>query len=111
MTETCFAGIRLEIRVMEDSMYAEKWAKEEVPNNVYSFKFAVFPDCPGYPQGLVEASDKGQWTIQIGGLILRVRDLKKIGSSVVDFSLKLKLFKRNKYELTKLYYMMKNSFS
>lgn len=39
-------------------MYAEKWAKEEVPNNVYSFKFAVFPDCPGYPQGLVEASDK-----------------------------------------------------
>lgn len=41
-------------------MYAEKWAKEEVPNNVYSFKFAVFPDCPGYPQGLVEASDKGQ---------------------------------------------------
>lgn len=111
MTETCFAGIRLEIRVMEDSMYAEKWAKEEVPNNVYSFKFAVFPDCPGYPQGLVEASDKGQWTIQIGGLILRVRDLKKLGSSVVDFSLKLKLFKRNKYELTKLYYMMKNSFS
>lgn len=111
MTETCFAGIRLEIRVMEDSMYAEKWAKEEVPNNVYSFKFAVFPDCPGYPQGLVEASDKGQWTNQIGGLILRVRDLKKLGSSVVDFSLKLKLFKRNKYELTKLYYMMKNSFS
>lgn len=111
MTETCFAGIRLEIRVMEDSMYAEKWAKEEVPNNVYSFKFAVFPDCPGYPQGLVEASDKGQWTIQIGGLILRVRDLKKLGSSVVDFSLKIKLFKRNKYELTKLYYMMKNSFS
>lgn len=111
MTETCFAGIRLEIRVMEDSMYAEKWAKEEVPNNVYSFKFAVFPDCPGYPQGLVEASDKGQWTIQIGGLILRVRDLKKLGSSVVDFSLKLKLFKRNKYELTKLYYMLKNSFS
>lgn len=111
MSDTCFAGIRLEIRVMEDSMYAEKWAKEEVPNNVYSFKFAVFPDCPGYPQGLVEASDKGQWTIQIGGLILRVRDLKKLGSSVVDFSLKLKLFKRNKYELTKLYYMMKNSFS
>lgn len=36
---------------------------------------------------------------------------KKLGSSVVDFSLKLKLFKRNKYELTKLYYMMKNSFS
>lgn len=111
MSDTCFAGIRLEIRVMEDSKYAEKWAKEEVPNNVYSFKFAVFPDCPGYPQGLVEASDKGQWTIQIGGLILRVRDLKKLGSSVVDFSLKLKLFKRNKYELTKLYYMMKNSFS
>lgn len=111
MSDTCFAGIRLEIRVMEDSMYAEKWAKEEVPNNVYSFKFAVFPDCPGYPQGLVEASDKGQWTIQIGGLILRVRDLKKLGSSVVDFSLKLKLFNRNKYELTKLYYMMKNSFS
>lgn len=111
MSDTCFAGIRLEIRVMEDSKYAEKWAKEEVPNNVYSFKFAVFPDCPGYPQGLVEASDKGQWTIQIGGLILRVRDLKKLGSSVVDFSLKLKLFKRNKYELTKLYYMLKNSFS
>lgn len=36
---------------------------------------------------------------------------KKLGSSVVDFSLKLKLFNRNKYELTKLYYMMKNSFS
>lgn len=79
MSDTCFAGIRLEIRVMEDSKYAEKWAKEEVPNNVYSFKFAVFPDCPGYPQGLVEASDKGQWTIQIEGLILRggVRDFKK----------------------------------
>lgn len=61
MSKTCFAGIKLVIRVVEDSDYAKKWANEEVPSNVYSFKFALSPDCPGYPQGLVEASDKGQW--------------------------------------------------
>lgn len=61
MSKTCFAGIKLVIRVVEDLDYAKKWANEEVPSNVYSFKFALSPDCPGYPQGLVEASDKGQW--------------------------------------------------
>lgn len=58
MSKTCFAGIKLVIHVVEDSNYAKKWANEEVPSNVYSFKFALSPDCPGYPQGLVEASDK-----------------------------------------------------
>lgn len=59
MSDICFAGIRLEIRVMEDSKYVEKWVKEEVLNNVYSFKFVVFSDCFGYFQGFVEVLDKG----------------------------------------------------
>ena len=59
MSQTCFDGISLTIYVQETMEYAKKWAENKIPDNPYSFKFALYPDCPGYPQGLVEASDKG----------------------------------------------------
>lgn len=58
MNKTCFQGIRLEIRVVEKEEYYIKWENNRSSSNTYSFKFVLFPDCPGFPEGLVEASDK-----------------------------------------------------
>ncbi|XP_022299061.2 uncharacterized protein LOC111107923 isoform X2 [Crassostrea virginica] len=58
MSQKCFEGISLTIHVQETMEYAKKWAENKIPDNPYSFKLALYPDCPGYPQGLVEASDK-----------------------------------------------------
>ncbi|XP_061187389.1 uncharacterized protein LOC133195534 [Saccostrea echinata] len=58
MTATCFEGITVEIQVLETKTYTMKWADGKVPDKPYSFKFALYPECPGYPKGLVEASNK-----------------------------------------------------
>ncbi|XP_048739734.1 uncharacterized protein LOC125654031 isoform X2 [Ostrea edulis] len=58
MTKVCFEGISLDIHVLEDRNYSMIWAKGNVPKNPYSFKFVLYPKCPGYPKNLMEDSDK-----------------------------------------------------
>ncbi|XP_062569373.1 uncharacterized protein LOC134231428 isoform X2 [Saccostrea cucullata] len=58
MTVKCFEGIKVDIHVLEDQAYTKMWADNKVPDKPYSFKFALYPECPGYPKGLVEASNK-----------------------------------------------------
>lgn len=55
----------MEIRVVEKIV-----ENNSSPSNKYSFKFALFPDCPGFPEGLVEASDKAQWGVRKPGQTL-----------------------------------------
>ncbi|XP_065939554.1 uncharacterized protein [Magallana gigas] len=43
--ETCFEGRRLDIRVIVDEEYARKWKDKGGAGKVFSFKFALNPNC------------------------------------------------------------------
>jgi hypothetical protein len=60
MTDECFEGIELNIHVLEDKAYSMIWADGNVPTKPYSFRFTLYPKCPGYPKDLVEDSNKGK---------------------------------------------------
>lgn len=56
--ETCFEGRRLDIRVIVDEEYARKWNDKEGAGNVFSFKFALNPNCTKIPKEQTSSNTK-----------------------------------------------------